>query len=309
MSTNTPSIDTASTNTASTQAAIRHLGADATAEEVVEVLRADGAVVIDNLVSPEVIDAFNAEMAPYLDACPHGAENFTGTATKRVGSLVARSETCRNELVMHPTIIGATESLLGHASNFQLHLTQVISIGPGETAQPIHRDQWAFDFYQFEQGYEVQCNTLWAGTDFSEVNGGTRVVPGSNNADADARFGFDDSVGVEMSKGSVLVYTGSVHHGGGVNTSDDYRMGINITYNVAWLRQEENQFLAVPKEMAATFDDELAKLLGYSRGAFALGYVGDNQDPLDWLHGSTEPGNSFGGDADKSRADEKAAGR
>lgn len=291
-----------------TTRAITHLSADATADEIVAVLRADGAVVIDNLVSPKVIDAFNAEMAPYLDVCPHGEENFTGTATKRVGALVARSETFRDEIVMHPTIIGATAGLLDQATTFQLHLTQVISIGPGETAQPIHRDQWAFDFYDFNPGYEVQCNTLWAGTDFSEANGGTRVVLGSNTAGSEERFTFDDSVGVEMSKGSVLVYSGSVHHGGGINTTDDYRMGINVTYNVAWLRQEENQFLAVPQEMAATFDDDLAKLLGYSRAAYALGYVGDIQDPLEWLRGSTAAGTTFGSPVERIRSAEKAAG-
>ncbi len=44
----------------------------------------------------------------------------------------------------------------------------MIAIGPGEPAQLIHRDQWAFDFFPFPTGYEVQCNTIWAVNDFTE---------------------------------------------------------------------------------------------------------------------------------------------
>ncbi len=162
----------------------------------------------------------------------------------------------------------------------QLHLTQVIAIGPGETAQAIHRDQWAFDFFPFPKGYEVQCNTLWAMTDFREANGATRVIPGSHRYDDRLKFTTEDTIPAEMEKGSVLFYTGSLYHGGGPNQSDAVRTGINITYDVAWLRQEENQYLSCPLEVARELDDDLLRLMGYSRGAYALGYVDDIRDPL-----------------------------
>jgi ectoine hydroxylase-related dioxygenase (phytanoyl-CoA dioxygenase family) len=163
---------------------------------------------------------------------------------------------------------------------YQLHLTQVIAIGPGEPAQHIHRDQWAFDFFSFPKGYEVQCNTIWAMTDFTEQNGATRVIPGSNRFDDKLRFKAEDTIPAAMTKGSVLFYSGSVYHGGGANRSSETRIGINLTYNLSWLRQEENQYLAVPMEVAHTLPVELLRLMGYQRGAYALGYVGDLLDPL-----------------------------
>jgi hypothetical protein len=51
------------------------------------------------------------------------------------------------------------------------------------------------------------------------------------------------------------------------------------------LRQEENQYLACPPELARTLDEPLLRLMGYRRGAYALGYVGDLRDPLDVLLG------------------------
>lgn len=35
--------------------------------------------------------------------------------------------------------------------------------------------------------------------------------------------------------------------------------------------------------MAKTFDEDLQRLMGYSRGAYALGYVDDLRDPIEVL--------------------------
>ncbi len=95
----------------------------------------------------------------------------------------------------------------------------------------------------------------------------------------------DETVPATMTKGSCLVYTGKVYHGGGENRSDETRMGLNITYDVAWLRQEENQYLSCPPDVAETLDDDLLRLMGYRIGAYALGYVDDVRDPLEALRG------------------------
>jgi ectoine hydroxylase-related dioxygenase (phytanoyl-CoA dioxygenase family) len=259
---------------------LQHLASAASPDEVAAALAQDGAVVIDNLISVDAIDNVAAELRPFIDATSFGPDDFSGRRTKRTGGLVGRSAACR-DLVMNPLILATTRKVLAHAMSFQLHLTQVIAIGPGEPAQPIHRDQWAFDFFPFPKGYEVQCNTLWAMTDFTEQNGATRVVPGSNHFEDKLQFKEKDSVPAEMTKGSVLLYTGAVYHGGGANRSDTTRVGINITYNVSWLRQEENQYLSVPLEVARTLPVELLRLMGYARGAYALGYVDDLRDPIE----------------------------
>ena len=232
-------------------------------------------------MAPEaLLQRIESELRPYLDATPTGPDDFSGDRTRRTGSLIARSPGCR-ELVMHPLALGTARTFLGHATNIQLHLTQAIAIGPGETPQPIHRDQWAFDFFPFPAGYEVQCNTIWALTDFTEENGATRVVVGSNLQEDRLSFGPDDTEPADMARGSVLFYSGSVYHGGGANRSDATRIGLNITYNVAWLRQEENQYLSVPREVAETLPTDLLRLMGYDRGAYALGYIDDLRDPIE----------------------------
>ena len=260
--------------------AITHLPCDAAPDEVAGVIGRDGAVIVDGVAEGALLDRIESELRPYLDATPTGPDDFSGNLTRRTGSLIARSPSCR-ELVMHPLTLAVARTFLGHATNIQLHLTQAIAIGPGETAQPIHRDQWAFDFFPFPPGYEVQCNTIWAMTEFTEENGGTRVVVGSNAREDRLSFGPDDTEPAEMARGSVLCYSGSVYHGGGANRSAATRLGLNITYNVAWLRQEENQYLSVPREVAETLPIDLLRLMGYDRGAYALGYIDDLRDPIE----------------------------
>ena len=160
--------------------------------------------------------------------------------------------------------------LLPNCERYQLHLTQVIRIMPGQEAQPIHRDRWAWGARL--RGLEPQLNTIWALTPFTEENGATQVVPGSTDW-PDKRVATTDEIGcAEMDAGSVLIYSGSVFHGGGANVSDDDRIGLNITYALGWLRQEENQYLACPPEIARTLDPELQDLIGYQIGQYALGY-------------------------------------
>jgi hypothetical protein len=277
---------------------LTHLPAETTPEAVAEALARHGAVVVDRLAPIELLDRLDAELAPYLAATATGRDEFTGTRTRRTGGLIARVPASR-ELVMHPLSLAATGIVLGHATSFQLHVTQAIAIGPGQGAQPIHRDQWAFDFYPFPDGYEVQCNTIWALTDFTPENGATRVVPGSHRGEHQGfQYTEADSQPAAMARGSALFYTGAVYHGGGANHSDDVRIGINITYNLGWLRQEENQYLSVPPDVAATLPEDLLRLMGYARGAYALGYIDDLRDPIEAIRPDLaeprEAGNGFG---------------
>ncbi len=72
------------------------------------------------------------------------------------------------------------------------------------------------------------------------------------------------------------------------------RVGLNVTYARGWLRQEENQYLTVPHEIARGLDEPMQRLIGYQRGAYALGYVDDLREPLKAL--KAESGSdSFGG--------------
>ena len=271
---------------------LHHFRADADPQEVSDHLRHLGYAIVDDVADPVLLDRLEAEAMPYIDASAVGRDTYDGRFTRRTGSLVARCPWVR-PLVMHPLAVGAVSRFLGHASAVQLHLTQIISVEPGETRQKLHRDEMAFDFFDFGPGYHVQCNTMWALTDFTSANGATWILPGTSGMDDEAASGVAGAQ-AEMVRGSVLFYEGKVLHGAGANTSGGVRRGVNITYAVGWVRQEENQYLACPPEVARTLDDDLLRMMGYTQGAFALGYVGDQTDPLAALRGGTAKAKTIG---------------
>jgi len=249
---------------------LEHFAADAPIAALMVALRRDGAVIVDDVIAPAALAALNAELAPYVAATPVGRDSFTGDRTTRTGALVARSPATR-DLIMHPLIHAAADDLLKpFCERWQLHLTQVIRIMPGQRAQAIHRDRWAWGTHI--GGVEPQLNTIWALTDFTRANGATQVVPGSLDW-PDARKPETAEIDyAEMRAGSVLIYSGGVFHGGGANDSDGDRIGLNLTYTLGWLRQEENQYLACPPEVARTLDPALQAVIGYAMGGYALGY-------------------------------------
>ena len=249
-------------------------------------LKEHGYVIIDELVSAEVMDKVAAEMRPYIETTPFGEDKFLGFKTQRTGAMILRSETSR-DLIMHPLVLGVAGKHLSKASTFQLNNTQVITVHPGSPAQMLHQDQLAWDFFPFPDDYEVQCNTLWAMTDLTAENGATRIVPGSQFAGPGQKFPLEAGIPAEMKKGSVLIYTGKIYHGAGANQTDKVRQAIIINYAVGWVRQEENQYLA-PPEVARTLPDDLLKLMGYQCGAYTMGFVRDLEDPLAYLKDSTE---------------------
>ena len=247
-----------------------HLPADTPAEEVLKVLARDGALILDDMLTPESTDAFRDELRPYVEATQPGRDGFSGRKTTRTGALVARSPIARTA-VMDPRIRALCDGfLLPNCQRYQLHLTQLIRIMPGQPAQAIHRDRWAWG--KNLSHVEPQLNTIWALTDFTEANGATQVVPGSVDWSDDREPEPHEIGRATMRKGSVLVYIGSVFHGGGANDSDMDRWGLNITYALGWLRQEENQYLSCPPEIARTLPADLQALIGYAMGGFALGY-------------------------------------
>ncbi len=256
---------------------LESLPAGSSTDAILNVLRRDGALIVTGVLSTDDLAQLNGEIAPYVDATEDGKDSFTGAHTTRTGGLVARSEKCR-ELVMHPMITAAAnEFLKPYCENVQLHLSQVIRIKPGQTTQQIHRDRWAWGTHL--KFLEPQFNTIWAASTFTKENGATQVCPGSLDWADDRQATPEEIAYAEMPAGSVLIYTGGVFHGGGANVSNGDRVGINITYTLGWLRQEENQYLSCPPDIAKTFAPELQALIGYSMGGYAMGYYTPPGEP------------------------------
>ncbi len=269
------------------QRELQRRAADASSEELAEILARDGCVVLKDFASEDQVASLMADLQPFVEATAQSRSDFSGLKTTRTGALMARSPRCR-ELAIDPRILGLVETFLGpYANTFQLHVTQVIRVLPGEKAQMPHRDRWAWSqiftppdveaqvnpvLARLMAEIEPQLNIMLALTDFTKENGATRVAPGSSQLPDQAQPPEEAFVSAEMTSGSLLVFSGSVLHGAGANESEHDRIGLNIDYTLGWLRQEDNQYLSCPPEIAKDMDEKLQALLGYVTGGPSMGY-------------------------------------
>lgn len=250
-----------------------------------DALTAAGCCVIEDAAPAPVMDAISAELAPHREAASIGASRFEGMSTRRTGSPLPRSATFRS-IALHPAVVVAGDHVLGHASGWRFSAAEYIEIGPGEVAQRLHRDQWKYDMVDFDR--EVELNGMWAVTDFTDENGATRVIPGSHRWANDVRPDPARTVPAVMSKGSLLLYTGTLHHGGGANRTDAWRRGLSLQHGVSWLTQSTNQFLECPPDVVRDWPDELVRFVGYAKAGNGLGYWRDSEDPMTAVHSDRE---------------------
>jgi hypothetical protein len=247
-------------------------------EQICQHLERDAAVVVEGVLAESDLRAAKAELSPYFESAKSGRNDFAGFHTQRIGALMARSETCR-ALALNPLVNATCRRFLApHADGYQLHFTQAVRIGARESAQVLHRDRGVWGG-RVPRRIETQLSTIWAIDEFTQANGATRVVPGSQSWAGDREPEPQEIAVATMRPGSVLIYSGTVLHGGGANSTSAPRLGVLLHYTLDWLRQEENQYLSCPPEVAQTLSPELRALMGYSRANEILGFYSSPVGP------------------------------
>jgi len=234
-----------------------------------------GYSIVEDAIDPDVIDALNEDLLRLereLDITP-AHNDFEGEATVRIYNLLVHGA-LYEQIPVHPTMLPLVEGVLD--AGCLVSSLSSISIGPGETAQPIHADDQLIPLAKPHA--PTVCNTMWALTDFTEENGATRIIPGTHLEDNPDYFGTYDSIPAEMAKGSVLIWHGSLWHGGGANRSNERRVGIAMNYCAGYIRQQENQQLGIPRDIARQFSPRLRELVGYGVYNALIGHI-DKRNP------------------------------
>lgn len=243
-------------------------------------LERDGYTILEGVIDDALVDELCASLASLTSSLGvKPADNdFEGRSTLRIYNLLAHGEVWQ-QVPVHAAVLPVVESVLDRGC--LVSSLSSIDIGPGETAQPIHADDQLMPLAKPHA--PTVCNTMWALTDFTEANGATRLVPGSHLADSNPIYGGSyDTVAAEMPRGSVLVWHGSLWHGGGANTTSERRVGIAMNYCAGWVRQQENQQLGLPPSLVAGFAPRLQELVGYGVYNGLIGHI-DKRSPMDLL--------------------------
>ncbi|MFT7433012.1 MAG: ectoine hydroxylase-related dioxygenase (phytanoyl-CoA dioxygenase family) [Alphaproteobacteria bacterium] len=261
-------------------------------KSIIQSLEADGAVIINDMLDMHSLNLLESECNDTLKQRRNCNGYFFGFETKRVGSMVGKSKSCRDMATNSLILKVMDHFLLPHCSQYQLNLSQLISIGSGEKSQIIHADDPMFPF-PHDNDMQVMINVMWAIDDFTEENGATNVITGSHLWDRDRHPTGDDTIEpAVMKKGSCLIWLGSARHGGGANKTLTSRRGVVISYNLGWLKSSDNHFLSISKEDTMSYPRKLQELLGYFVHKPNLNMV-DGGDPIEVLQSDNDNDRTF----------------
>jgi len=241
-------------------------------------LERDGACVVEDAVNAEHLAGLNQDLDALIAATPAEIRNpvhqnmvrFYGTKTIRLDGLPAKSETFV-QFMLDPVMHEVCEHFIAPSCHdYLLNTAQLVQIGPGETAQRLHRDEEAWP-YMPQKSPHLEVQALIALTDFTRENGATQVVPGSHRWEPDRTPEPHEITQAAMKAGSAIYYLGKTLHGGGANTTEnESRRGMFYGYVVGWLRTGENMFLTVPIDQVRNMPTRVQELLGYK----AIGGLG-----------------------------------
>ena len=250
--------------------------ADAQTSDILAALEESGCAVVTGLIDADLRTSIIDELAPAMAETPviqdDDPKEFYPGNTRRVTALATRSPAIADNLIAHPVSTSVCDEFLLPNSEYgyQVHVSAALEVGPGARGQVLHREEDSFTFFE-EPRPNIIVASMWAISDFRADNGGTLIVPGSHKWSKDRVAKEEEIFSAEMPAGSVLFWMGGLLHGAGSNTSEDWRYGVILTYSLGWVRQEENQYLDVPKERLAELSPEVRKLLGFEMYS-ALGF-------------------------------------
>ncbi len=255
--------------------ALRHVAPDTSVEEILEIVDADGGIIIKQFLTADQVRRVNDEIDGPLAALDAGSKHddefaaeFHGAQTKRLTNMITLSPTFRNEIIDHDLLHALGEAVYREESgDYWMTTAQVIDIGPGNKAQLLHRDleNNHFALTMGKTGPMVMVNFLIALTDFTEENGATRIIPKSNHWDDYTDRGTPEmTIPAEMKAGDVIFFNGKVSHGGGANvTESERRRGLTIPLQPAFLTPEEAYPFLLDLELVKTLSPRVQKLLGF----------------------------------------------
>lgn len=201
----------------------------------------DGFLPLYNILSPDQITALTHRLDELVaeEGQDAGKEVHQEAGATRLSDLVNKDplfEVC----FTHPRVLAAISHVLG--GNLKLSSLNFRSALPGSGLQGLHAD-WGGavapdDYYV--------CNSIWLLDDFTESNGATRIVPGSqrsgkvprdvmtNPADA-----HPDQIVVTAPAGTVVIFNSHTWHGGTLNTTDKPRRAMHSYFT----RRDQTQQL------------------------------------------------------------------
>lgn len=245
------------------------------ADKILEIVNKHGGVIINEFLSKSEVAALDNDLVKGFTAILPGSKfeeegfmDFHGRQTKRLTNVVTHSKVFRHDLLDKDLVYEILDKVFEYDNKaYWMSAAQAIEIGPGNKAQPLHRDQGQYRVFNLwgREAPEAVVNFLIATTRFTDENGATRVLPGSHVwPDFKVAGDPEDTIAAEMEPGDCLFISGKTIHGGGSNrTEDELRRALAFTFAAAYLTPEEAYPFQISEKIAKTMSKRAQRSIGF----------------------------------------------
>jgi len=252
-------------------------------EDLLRSIERSGAAIVHGALPSSQVADIERQIAPYLKTARSAQQQYS----VRLAGLLAKSQAVVPVIALPLVRTVCDRFLLPYCSRYQVCGMQVVESVPGLTPGSLHRDDLLWPFPGKRPPMVI--NFLFALTDCTFENGATEVVVGSHKARRDARkvkpgkeeldtfkeIREQELTSAIMPSGSVLILLGgTIHRRGGNSSLRHKRRLLAISFNLGWLRQEENFYLSVPPEVVDGLPALVQELIGYAIHDPYLGQTG-----------------------------------
>ncbi|KAK6071122.1 hypothetical protein SCUP234_09825 [Seiridium cupressi] len=258
-------------------------------EQVKRDVKEFGYGIAKNVLTPEQVaimkNAVQAQAAGEREAGIAQVDGGAKGTNQRLWTLVNKGEDFL-DLLNHPIIDEMVPWFLGEHAIITTYTANIAR--PGNVPMQLHTDQVAVQPPIRDLAFGM--NIMFYLEDVTEQNGGTRVYPGSHVgqiAPPDI-FTVDGTVAAAAPAGSALVFESRLWHATGPNREESgERPVILLFFMRSFIRQQENNFLSLRKDVWPKLSDRVKRMLGfYTTGALG-GVDGEVREGLfvEWKEG------------------------
>ena len=231
-----------------------------------EALRQVGCAVVTDVLAPGEVERTREAMYRTQEqiVAEVGEQRLLVAGEVGVLRIPALFDPVFLELLSVPEMLAIIDEMLGDTAILHLQNGFILPPRAGATEKgfqhTFHRD-----FPRHLHGYVASLNVMLVLDDFTELNGGTLVVPGTHQRPEQpaAEYLEAAAVAVECPAGSMILFDSTLWHAAGPNRSQRDRLAINHQFTRSFFKQQIDYVRALGDEAVLSQPSRTQQLLGW----------------------------------------------